>query len=179
MRIKILQSLQSLKKRITRFTLSAETERLFRKEFEPLLPKDFQIVRFSHYTEDETEFSGDDRPIATPTDFEMLHKNLVIAAIEVTTGVPDRSYANSKYLPIYESKLKAMDGFVQGWVVERILVGEPHFVWLNRKVIRSFPVANGSTNHNVPINVWNVGLTGLAKAVIELGEYEDKLKSAE
>jgi hypothetical protein len=178
LRIKMLQSLQSLKKRcmraVTRFTLSAERERFFRKEFEQLLPKDFQIVRFSHYTEDDREFSGDDRTIEPPTDYEIVYKNVVIAAIEVTTGVEGRSYAGSKYLPIDEKKLKSMDGFVQGWVVERILVGEPHFVWADRKVIRDFPVVNGSRNHNVSIEAWNVGLIGLANAVIKLGKREDE-----
>ena len=176
MRIKTLQML--LKKRcmrlITPFTLSAERERFFRKEFEPLLPEGFKIVRFSHYTEREKVYGVDERTIEPPTDYAISYKDVIIAAIELTTGVEGRSYAGSEYLPIDEKKLKSMDGFVQGWVVERILVGEPHFVWADRKVIRDFPVVNGSRNHNVSIEAWNVGLIGLANAVIKLGKREDE-----
>jgi len=161
--------------RWTGFGPGAETERLFRKEIEELLPADFEIVRASRLTESSVVFEDEDKPPKAATDYEIIYKKLVIAAIEVTTGSEGYSYETSKQIWINEDKLERMERYTEGFLVMRILVGEPHFMWARREDIRRFPVEDDG-NHWTDIKIWKPNLNGLVALLIELAEREDKLR---
>lgn len=186
MRIKTLKALKSLCKRggeeygqaVTFFTKGTNSELLFRKEFQQLLPEGLTIVKASHYTECDKEFSGEDRPAKAPTDYAIVYKSTVIAAVEVTTGKAGYSYASSKELPTSEEKLERMDRYLRSFVVMLVLVGEPHFIWALSSDIRTFQAQidnNGESTHWSSPKIWKQRLKGLADALVKLAGHVDEL----
>lgn len=162
-----------MRETLTYFTPGSVTERLFRYELTPLLPSGFQIFKASRYTESEREFSGVERLPLAPTDNVLTYSDMVITAIEVTTGAKGYSYANSRIIDIDEDKLARMDRFDEGLVVERILVGEPHWMWACRVDIRKFEVQG--VTHRTDIKIWQPGLDTLIEEFVKLAKREDEL----
>jgi hypothetical protein len=157
---------RALSSAVTFFSGGAQSELLFRKEFEFLLPSGFKIVKASRYTENDRVFSGVNRLPRSPTDYAVIYKDRIIAAIEVTTGARGWSYNNSKVLIIDEEKLERMDRYGEGYVVMRILQGEPHFIWALREDIRGFE----GPAHCTDIKIWKCGLNSLIDALITLAK---------
>jgi hypothetical protein len=189
LRIKTLKALKSLCKRggeeyehaVTFFTKGTASELLFRKEFQSLLPEGLAIVKASHFTECDKSFGLPDRPAKAPTDYAIIYKSTIIAAIEVTTGKAGYSYASSKELPTSEDKLERMDRFFGCFVVMLVLVGEPRFIWATSSDIRTFKAEldnDGELMHWSSPKIWKQGLNGLADAVVKLAERVDELVKA-
>jgi len=180
--MKIKKLLRQAVKSIVRATINpayckaAEAEEQFREEMERLfanLNSNIQIVKASKYTENCREYAGKDRLRSPPPDYLAMYKKQTIAAVEVTTGSEGYSYKNSKIIQIDEKKLQRMDAYNEGYVVEKVLVEEPHFIWACRDDIRSFTAENGT--HKTNIKIWKPTLNGLAELLIELAKREDEL----
>jgi hypothetical protein len=156
------------------FDIGAETEEMFEAEIMSLLQPDFQIVSAARYTKSRKTFLGNLRTKKPPTDFLIIYKRLVIAAVEVTTGSKDYSYEKSWRIDIDEPKLERMDTYTAGFVAERILVGEPHFIWAAREDIRDFPPDEFGTHHT-DIKIWKLNLDTLVKKFEELAKLEEDI----
>lgn len=189
MRIKTLKALKSLCKRggeeyeqaVTFFTKGTNSELLFRKEFQQLLPEGLTIVKASHYTECSKEFGDPDRCAKSPTDYVIVHKSMVIAAIDVTTGKAGYSYASSKEIPTSEEKLERMDRYFGCYVVMLVLLGEPHFIWALSSDIRTFKPEldnDGELTHWSSPKIWKQQLNGLVDALVKLAGHVDELVKA-
>jgi len=189
LRIKTLKALRALRRQggdeygraVTFFTKGTNSEVLFREEFQHLLPEGLAIVKASHYTECDKEFGNPNRPAKSPTDYVMIYKSTVIAAIEVTTGVPGYSYASSRRLPTSEEKLERMDRYLGCYVVMLVLLGEPRFIWALSSDIRTFKAEldnDGELMHWSSPKIWKHELNGLADALVKLAEHVDELVKA-
>lgn len=165
----------------TFFTEGKNSELLFREDFQRLLPDSLSIIKASIYTECDKEFSGEDRPAKAPTDYEIVYKNMVIAAIDVTRGVKGYSYVSSKVLDINEDKLERMDRYLRGYVVMLVLVGEPRFIWVTSSDIRTSPVhinERGESTLRSNPKIWSKELNSLVAVLVKLSEHVDELLKA-
>jgi hypothetical protein len=158
---------------------SSKNEKQFREEMEKLLNSrgrdDLTIVRASKYTESSLEYEEvkEERLKGKATDYLIICEGMVIAAVEVTTGVEGWSFERSSKLYIHEDKLKRMDCYNEGYVVEKVMKGEPHFIWASRKKIREDESKlhcdeEGRKFWITNPKIWKENLDGLADKLIEL-----------
>jgi len=153
-------------------------ERKFREEMETLLSNksgfDFVVLRATKYTESGIQYVWNERLKAHPTDYLIGCNGMCIAVVEVTSGVEGYSFANSRELHVDEGRLYPMDFFNEGFVVEYIRVGEPHFVWVDVRDVRKSTSRVDEEHRKKWITkpkIWGEGLDGLADKLIALAEH--------
>jgi hypothetical protein len=171
------KKLTLLKRVLTRFTGGLHTELLFMDEMQRLCGSEFEVIYAGFYTGSEKEFKGADRIPQSPTDFliksEKLH--MIIAAVDTTTGKSGYSLTSSRSLPVSEDKLKRTDRFAEGYVVYRILKGEPRWVWAKRVDVRVFDVTGLDEIHWTTKDIWHHNLETLLDEFRRCEKHIEKL----
>lgn len=157
------------------FRRGAKVEREFNEEMTCLLRSrgDYEIVKASKYTENPLVYLGADRVKGKPTDYLVIFNGTTLAAVEVTTGSAGYSYQGSQWILIAEDKLLRMDCFNAGYVVEKVLLGEPHFIWASSEDIRRDKSALYGETWRTDIRIWKPNLDGLAEELVRLAESVD------
>jgi hypothetical protein len=164
------------------FVRSSQLEREVRLKLESMLPADFKVEKASKYTESDEEFTQNEKLKETPPDYFIFCKNVKVAIIEVTQGVPGYTVAKSHFIKISENKLEPLkrdniQSYLIMVVIEEHSSSKERYIWCTPEIIEKCPSEEEYVGvkwkewlrvYRVPIDKWKIGLKTFVDELMRL-----------